>query len=145
MRFPPGSTSMEKEEMEIHEPPTSPRMRVRPVRWTVSGVAVAALAIGGAVVAAPSALAEAPSLTQAASSLRPVEYLARGLVAAQVPGGIFLSWRFLGDEPDGLSWNVYRKDGDADWVQVTTIAPRDVQPESNYPTNPGVVKEDVTP
>ena len=74
-----------------------------------------------------------------------MEYLDRGLVAAQVEAGIFLSWRFLGDEPDGLSWNVYRKDGDADFAKITTIAPRDVQPESTYETNPGVVKEDVTP
>ncbi len=77
--------------------------------------------------------------------LRPMEYLTRGLVAAQVPGGVFLSWRYLGDEPDNISWNVYRKDGAADFVKVTTIAPRDVQPESSYPANPGVVKEGVTP
>jgi hypothetical protein len=83
--------------------------------------------------------------SNAASNQRPMEYLTRGLVAAQVPSGIFLSWRFLGDEPDGLSWNVYRKDGDEDFVKVTTIAPRDVQPESNYETNPGIVKENVTP
>ncbi|OLS34074.1 hypothetical protein [Bacillus sp. MRMR6] len=81
----------------------------------------------------------------AAPSLRPMEYLTRGLVAAQVQDGIFLSWRFLGDEPDGLSWNVYRKDGDADFVKITTITPRDVQPESNYETNPGIVKENITP
>ncbi|WP_462413727.1 rhamnogalacturonan lyase family protein [Neobacillus sp. Marseille-QA0830] len=79
------------------------------------------------------------------SSLRPMEYLTRGLVAAQVQDGVFLSWRFLGDEPDGLSWNVYRKDGDADFVKIATITPRDVQPESNYETNPGIVKENVTP
>ncbi|MEO3746454.1 carbohydrate-binding protein [Plantactinospora sp. B5E13] len=74
-----------------------------------------------------------------------MEYLTRGLVAAQTADGIFLSWRFLGDEPDGISWNVYRKDGDADFVKITTIAPRNVQPESDYDTNPGIVKENVTP
>lgn len=79
-----------------------------------------------------------------ASSPRPMEYLTRGLVAAQTSDGIFLSWRFLGNEPDGISWNVYRKDGNADFVKITTIAPRDVQPESDYATNPGIVKEDVT-
>ncbi len=73
-----------------------------------------------------------------------MEYLTRGLVAAQVPGGIFLSWRYLGNEPDAISWNVYRKDGDAAWVKVTTIEPRDVAPESDYATNPGVVKHDST-
>jgi Rhamnogalacturonan I lyases beta-sheet domain len=78
-------------------------------------------------------------------SQRSMEYLTRGLVAAEVSDGIFLSWRFLGDEPDGLSWNIYRKDGDADFVKITTITPRDVQPESNYETNPGIVKEKVTP
>ncbi|MGI5149681.1 carbohydrate-binding protein [Plantactinospora sp. CA-294935] len=80
-----------------------------------------------------------------ASSPRKMEYLTRGLVAAQTPDGVLLSWRFLGNEPDGISWNVYRKDGDADFVKITTIAPRDVQPESDYDTNPGIVKEDVTP
>lgn len=87
----------------------------------------------------------AAAADDAGRNLRQVEYLTRGLVAAQVTGGIFLSWRFLGDEPDGLSWNVYRKDGEADFVKITTITPRNVQPESNYETNPGIVKENVTP
>lgn len=86
-----------------------------------------------------------PAAADPKSDLRPVEYLTRGLVAAQSADGIFLSWRFLGDEPDGLSWNVYRKDGDADFQKIATVAPRDVQPESDYDTNPGVVKEDSTP
>lgn len=86
-----------------------------------------------------------PAAAAPKSDLRPVEYLTRGLVAAQSADGIFLSWRFLGDEPDGLSWNVYRKDGDADFAKIATIEPRDVQPESDYDTNPGIVKEDVTP
>jgi len=71
---------------------------------------------------------------------RPVERLTRGLVAAAGEGGVFLSWRFLGDEPDGISWNVYR-DGDL----IATIEPRDVAPESDYPENPGVVKKNTTP
>jgi Rhamnogalacturonan I lyases beta-sheet domain len=89
--------------------------------------------------------ASLPAAADPKSDLRPVEYLTRGLVAAQSAEGIFLSWRFLGDEPDGLSWNVYRKDGGADFAKVATIEPRDVQPESDYDTNPGIVKEDVTP
>ncbi|MEN0072657.1 MAG: hypothetical protein AAGC63_16880, partial [Propionicimonas sp.] len=99
-----------------------------------------ALTVGLALFGASPPAAAAPP-----AGLRPVEYLTRGLVAAQVPGGIFLSWRFLGNEPDGLSWNVYRKDGDAGFAKVATIAPRDVQPESDYATNPGIVKQDVTP
>ena len=99
-----------------------------------------AVAVGLSLFGAGVPAAAAPP-----SDLRPVEYLTRGLVAAQAADGVFLSWRFLGDEPDGLSWNVYRKDGDADFAKIATIAPRDVQPESDYDTNPGVVKEDVTP
>lgn len=100
-----------------------------------------ALATGLALFgSAPPAAGAGPS-----SGLRPMEYLTRGLVAAQVPAGVFLSWRFLGNEPDGLSWNLYRKDGDADFAKIATIEPRDVQPESSYATNPGIVKEDVTP
>ena len=101
-----------------------------------------ALALGLPVVAIGPAAVASPS---PASTLRPMEELTRGLVAAQTSGGIFLSWRFLGDEPDGLSWNVYRKDGEGAFSKITTIAPRDVQPESSYATNPGVVKQDVTP
>ena len=48
-----------------------------------------------------------------------MEYLTRGLIAAQTSGGIFLSWRYLGDEPDNISWNVYRKDGNGAWSLIT--------------------------
>lgn len=76
---------------------------------------------------------------------RPMEYLSRGLVAAKVSDGVFLSWRFLGNEPDGLAWNIYRQDGDSDFVKIATIMPQDVPPESDYETNPGIVKTNVTP
>jgi polygalacturonase len=108
----------------------------------------------GAAAAVTLALTMFPALTTPAGAdddppgdavLRPMEYLTRGLVAAQTSDGIFLSWRYLGNEPDGISWNVYRQDGEAGWAKIATIAPRDVQPESDYETNPGVVKEDSTP
>ena len=95
--------------------------------------------------AAPMGISAAESQS-ASSGLRTMEYLDRGLVAAETADGIFLSWRFLGDEPDGLSWNLYRKDaGDADFKKIATITPQDVAPESNYETNPGIVKENTTP
>ena len=91
-------------------------------------------------VTAPMGVGAAQS-QPVSSGLRTMEYLARGLVAAETADGIFLSWRFLGDEPDGLSWNLYRKDaGDADFKKIATIHPQDVEPESNYETNPGIVK-----
>ena len=106
-----------------------PEMHATPRRLGALSVAIAVgltmLGLGQPAAAAeraysPSAAAANPN----PHGLRPVEYLTRGLVAAQVAGGIFLSWRFLGDEPDGLSWNVYRKDGDADFAKITTIAPQ---------------------
>ena len=77
-----------------------------------------------------------------AQGIRQMEFLSRGLIGAYVNAttGVYLSWRFLGDEPDGISWNIYR-----DGVLVHTIEPDDVPPESNFPTNPGIVKENVTP
>lgn len=108
--------------------------------------AAVSLSLIGAVPPALAAETAATGKTAGeASAQRQMEYLTRGLVAAQTADGIFLSWRFLGDEPDGLSWNVYRKDGDADFAKIATVDPRDVQPESDYDTNPGIVKEDSTP
>jgi hypothetical protein len=110
-----------------------------------AAVGLSLIAAGPPAAGAPPADSPSAGAPGQQRDLRPVEYLTRGLVAAQVAGGTFLSWRFLGDEPDGLAWNVYRKDGDADFVKIATVEPRDVQPESSYPANPGIVKEDSTP
>ena len=45
---------------------------------------------------------------QAASTTRQVEALDRGLVAVNTGSGVFLSWRFLGTDPTGTGFNVYR-------------------------------------
>ena len=113
----------------------------------VASIAALAFTAAPAVAAVPTeaGVVSPLALTQNAPTLRPVEHLARGLVVAKIPAGAFLSWRMLGDEPDGLSWNVYRKDGDAEYVKIATVEPRDVQPESNFPANPGIVKVNVTP
>ena len=41
--------------------------------------------------------------------MRRMEKLNRGLIAARLEKGNYLSWRYLGDEPDGISWRIYRK------------------------------------
>ena len=102
---------------------------------------VCSLVLTFAMVASSAVMAtSAATAADTNDGLRPMEYLDRGLVAAETSDGVFLSWRFLGNEPDGISWNVYR-----DGVKIATVEPRDVQPESNYETNPGVVKENTTP
>ena len=102
---------------------------------------VCSLVLTFAMIASSAVMAtSAATAADTNDGLRPVEYLDRGLVAAETSDGIFLSWRFLGNEPDGISWNVYR-----DGEKIATIEPRDVQPESNYETNPGIVKENTTP
>lgn len=102
---------------------------------------VCSLVLTFAMIASSAVMAtSAATAADTNDGLRPVEYLDRGLIAAETSDGIFLSWRFLGNEPDGISWNVYR-----DGEKIATIEPRDVQPESNYETNPGVVKENTTP
>ena len=41
--------------------------------------------------------------------MRRMEKLNRGLIAARMEKGIYLSWRYLGDEPDGMIWHIYRR------------------------------------
>ncbi|TDD13979.1 hypothetical protein E1218_33725 [Kribbella turkmenica] len=54
--------------------------------------------------------------------LRRMEYLDRGLVAVKVGSGVYLSWRFLGDESEATTFRVYRDD----------IAVADVADSTNY-------------
>ena len=77
--------------------------------------------------------------------MRKMERLNRGLIAARAEKGMYLSWRYLGDEPDGIVWRVYRRRGGEPWRLLTEIRPRDVKPESSYPENPGIVKRNTTP
>lgn len=51
----------------------------------------------------------ASALTAPAFAARQAEYLDRGVVALpSTNGGIFISWRMLGDDPSGIGFNVYR-------------------------------------
>ncbi|MFK3983552.1 hypothetical protein ACI2K4_24605 [Micromonospora sp. NPDC050397] len=75
--------------------------RSQRLRRTVAMLAVLPLAATGLV--APSAAVADPG-----PALRQLEHLDRGLVAVKVAEGVFLSWRFLGDEPDDVVYRVYR-------------------------------------
>ena len=77
--------------------------------------------------------------------MRMMEGLNRGLIAAPAKKGVYLSWRFLGDEPDGIAWRIYRKRNGGSWIRIAEISPRDVPPESSYAENPGIVKRNTTP
>ena len=77
--------------------------------------------------------------------MRRMERLNRGLTAARLENGMYLSWRYLGNEPDGICWRVYRRRNDGPWECLTEIGPRDVAPESQYDGNPGIVKKNTTP
>ncbi|MFI6762414.1 rhamnogalacturonan lyase [Micromonospora sp. NPDC050417] len=71
------------------------------LRRTVALLAALPLVATGLV--APSAAVADPG-----PGLRQLEFLDRGLVAVKVDGGVYLSWRFLGDEPDDVAYRVYR-------------------------------------
>ena len=77
--------------------------------------------------------------------MRRMEKLNRGLIAARLEKGNYLSWRYLGDEPDGISWRIYRKRKNGPWERLAEILPRDVAPESHFEGNPGIVKRNTTP
>ncbi|GGK77801.1 rhamnogalacturonan endolyase YesW [Rufibacter glacialis] len=48
-----------------------------------------------------------------------MEYLGRGLVAVPIgSGSVYVGWRFLGNEPENLTFNLYRKTGSSKAVKV---------------------------
>ena len=79
------------------------------------------LAIALAFVACASPPHGATSSSGAAVS-RQMERLGRGLVA--VPTGrnhVFVSWRLLGTDPDGVGFNLYRIVGSAEPVSIARV------------------------
>lgn len=56
----------------------------------------------------------------AAEAQRTMEYLDRGVVALHhQPGGVFVSWRLLGTDPDSIAFHVYREQGDQSAIRLT--------------------------
>lgn len=84
----------------------------------------------GSVSLAPAAAAGATD--KSAGTVRRMEHLDRGLVAVIVEPGVYLSWRFLGDEADATVFRVFR-DG---------VAIADVSDSTNY-ADPGGRKSSV--
>ena len=64
---------------------------------------IVAVGLGG--LSAPSAVLKAPI---ARVGLRQLERLDRGLVAVPVDGGVLVSWRLLGTDPQSIAFNLYR-------------------------------------
>lgn len=56
------------------------------------------------------AVPPAPIRAESSSSLpgRQGEYLNRGLVAVLVDNGVFISWRYLNNDPDDIAFNIYK-------------------------------------
>lgn len=57
------------------------------------------------------AVPPAPMRAESSSSTLPgrqAEYLNRGLVAVLVDNGVFLSWRYLNNDPDDTAFNIYK-------------------------------------
>ncbi|WP_030856330.1 rhamnogalacturonan lyase [Streptomyces sp. NRRL S-37] len=65
----------------------------------------AALAVAALAGAGLTALSDAPA---EAATARQVEKLDRGVVSVYTGSGNLVSWRWLGTDPDGVAFNVYR-------------------------------------
>ncbi|MGI9176282.1 MAG: rhamnogalacturonan lyase [Pirellulales bacterium] len=53
---------------------------------------------------------------------RQMENLARGIVALPRPGGgMFVSWRLFGTDPDGVAFNVYRRAAEGKPVKINAV------------------------
>ncbi len=69
-------------------------------------IAAAITALFSLVVASPRGWPQ----TDAPPKKRMMEHLGRGLVAVpEGSGKVFVSWRFLGTDPEGIAFNVYRQ------------------------------------
>ncbi|MER7175777.1 rhamnogalacturonan lyase [Streptomyces mesophilus] len=95
--------------------PPGRRHRRRPRHLLAALVATAVLGGAGtfAVDRFASAAADAPSApvnsaAKALAAARVAERLDRGLVAVPASGGVLVSWRMLGDDPEAVSFRLYR-------------------------------------
>nr|MBP8304034.1 hypothetical protein [Phycisphaerae bacterium] len=85
-----------------------------PGRAVVPGGLCVLLWIGASCGTAFAQGAEAPRPDRP----RQMEHLGRGVAAVhQGEGRVFVSWRCLGTDPDGIAFNVYRKASDAEPVK----------------------------
>ncbi len=82
-----------------HLPPHPPAHRRRRVLLSATTAAVALVAAG--------LTALSPSTAEAATA-RQVEKLDRGVVSVHTDAGNLVSWRWLGTDPNDVSFNVYR-------------------------------------
>jgi rhamnogalacturonan endolyase len=65
-----------------------------------------------------------------AAAQRRMEFLTRGVVAVhQGEGKVFVGWRMIGNEPDGISFNVYRSTGDDHPVRLN---PKPLTASTNF-------------
>ncbi|MGW0807859.1 rhamnogalacturonan lyase [Nonomuraea sp. NPDC002799] len=66
------------------------------------------LAAAATVLALATTLTTATTTAQAAPPTKQMEDLDRGLISVRSGSGNLVSWRLLGTDPDGVSFNVYR-------------------------------------
>jgi len=78
---------------------------------------------------------------------RQMEELGRGLVAVQVPGGIFLSWRIPGVEWHGVTYHVYRNGQriTAEPLRISNFTDPDGSATSSYSVTAVVNDEEQAP
>ncbi|WP_406151269.1 rhamnogalacturonan lyase [Streptomyces sp. NBC_01012] len=102
------------------------RRRITRTRALTGALLAGLLAAGGLVALGPS--------SQAATA-RQAEALDRGVVSVHTDGGNFVSWRWLGTDPDDVSFNVYRagtKVNDAPVTDSTNYFHPDAPDSADY-------------
>ena len=57
--------------------------------------------------------------TSFAMAQRQMENLTRGTLAVRSADGVYVGWRLLGTDPEGIEFNVYRQDSDGNETKIT--------------------------
>ena len=80
------------------------------------------------------------ALLQSSMAQRQMEQLDRGVVAVkQTNGAVFVGWRMLGTDPDNVTFNLYRKSGNAAPAKINSGPITNMtmcSPDRLEPTNP---------
>ncbi|WP_419999479.1 rhamnogalacturonan lyase [Streptomyces boninensis] len=119
-------------------PPRARRRRRGTRRPMAALVTLALLGTGGAFAATQLAQADetvprpANSAAKALAAARVAEQLDRGPVAVPAKGGILITWRMLGDDPEDVSFRLYRGDKLIEETQTTNFLDPDGTADSAY-------------
>ncbi|MCX7886016.1 MAG: hypothetical protein N3B01_02000 [Verrucomicrobiae bacterium] len=92
---------------------------VTELRLAVTGVGAADICIDDIALRRERFVLPAAPRVQGWAKERVEEKLDRGVVAARIPGGVYVGWRLLKTDPGNVGFEVFRRVGNSEWIKLT--------------------------